>query len=68
MITFPSGHVAVSLACAAGVSTTSVEAGSVFAIAAAGIALGAVAGRYHYAIDAALGALVGAAASAAAFT
>lgn len=67
MTTFPSGHVAVSIACAAGVFVVSAGAGVVFGLAALAIAIGAVAGRYHYAIDVALGVVVAVVASLAAF-
>jgi hypothetical protein len=56
--TFPSGHVAVSLAAAAAVAWVSPAIGAVFAAMAAAIAIGAAAGRYHYVIDVILGVVV----------
>lgn len=61
--TFPSGHVAVSIAAALGVLAVSPAAGEVMLAIAAGIAIGATAGRYHYAIDVLLGVAIGAAAA-----
>jgi hypothetical protein len=61
--TFPSGHVAVSIAAALGVLAVSPAAGEVMLAIAAGIAIGATAGRYHYAIDVLLGIAIGAAAA-----
>jgi membrane-associated phospholipid phosphatase len=61
--TFPSGHVAVSLAAAIQVVALSKAAGSVLIITALAIAMGAVAGRYHYALDVAFGAVLGIAVS-----
>jgi membrane-associated phospholipid phosphatase len=61
--TFPSGHVAVSVAAALVVLELSPPAGAAALVASFAIAAGAVAGRYHYAIDVIAGALVGAAAS-----
>ena len=61
--TFPSGHVAVSVAAALEVMSISRPAGLMMLIAAALIAAGAVAGRYHYAVDVASGMVVGIAAS-----
>lgn len=63
MNTFPSAHVAASMACALVLLRISLPAGAVFLTVAAGIALGAVLGRYHYAADAILGALVALAAA-----
>lgn len=57
--TFPSGHVAVSLAAALSVFPVSVAGGTVFLLIAAAICVGAVWGRYHYSVDAVLGLLVG---------
>jgi len=57
--TFPSGHVAVSTAAAVIVLSVSTPAGIAFLIAAGGIALGAVAGRYHYVADVVWGAVLG---------
>jgi hypothetical protein len=62
--TFPSGHVAVSLAAALSVLPVSASAGAVFLIVAIAIFVGAVWGRYHYSVDAVLGLLVGVIASA----
>ena len=56
--TFPSGHVAVSLAAAAGVAQVSTLAGAAVLLIGAAIAVGAVAGRYHYVIDVLLGVIV----------
>jgi membrane-associated phospholipid phosphatase len=61
--TFPSGHVAVSVAAALAVLELSPSAGAAALVASFAIAAGAVAGRYHYAIDVIAGALAGAAAS-----
>lgn len=60
--TFPSGHVAVSLAAAAMVASVSSLAGAVAAAVAAAIAVGAAAGRYHYVVDVLAGVVVAAAA------
>jgi membrane-associated phospholipid phosphatase len=57
--TFPSGHVAVSIAAAACVLTVSWPAGLVFAMVAVGVAIGAVVGRYHYVMDVLVGVVVG---------
>jgi membrane-associated phospholipid phosphatase len=57
--TFPSGHVAVSVAAAACALTVWWPAGLVLAVVATGIAIGAVAGRYHYVVDVLLGVGVG---------
>ena len=62
--TFPSGHVAVSLAAGLSVLPVSASAGVAFLIVATAIFVGAVWGRYHYAVDAVLGLLVGIIASA----
>jgi membrane-associated phospholipid phosphatase len=59
LVTFPSGHVAVSIAAALAVSRTSQEAGVAFGAIAALIAIAAVAGRYHYLVDVVLGGAVG---------
>ena len=61
--TFPSGHVAVSIAAALMVLPVSRAAGVLMLVIAACIAAGATAGRYHYAIDVLLGAAIGVAAS-----
>src|SRR5688572_56046 len=57
--TFPSGHVAVSAAAALVVCDVAPVVGAAMLVISAGIAAGAIAGRYHYAIDVMLGALVG---------
>ena len=59
---FPSGHVAAVTATALAVRAHWSRVGIVFAIAAVSIALATVVGRYHYAADAAAGALIGVAA------
>lgn len=56
--TFPSAHVAATSAAALALCRVSPVAGLVFLWVAASIAIGAVAGRYHYAADAFLGALL----------
>jgi hypothetical protein len=56
--TFPSGHVAVSVAAALSVLPVSTSAGVVCSSLAAAIFVGAVWGRYHYAIDALFGIVV----------
>jgi membrane-associated phospholipid phosphatase len=61
--TFPSGHVAVSVAAAIGVAKVWPAAGVVLGVVAAAVAVGAVSGRYHYVADVVLGAAVGVAAS-----
>jgi membrane-associated phospholipid phosphatase len=60
--TFPSGHVAVSVAAALVVLELKTSAGLAAAVVAVAIAAGAVAGRYHYIIDVLAGVLVGVAA------
>jgi membrane-associated phospholipid phosphatase len=57
--TFPSGHVAVAIAVALTMAPISPTAGAVFGMLAAGIAVGAAVGRYHYGVDVIAGALVG---------
>jgi membrane-associated phospholipid phosphatase len=57
--TFPSGHVAVSVASAASVWPVSPAAGTAIGVLALGVAIGAVSGRYHYVIDVVAGAVVG---------
>jgi membrane-associated phospholipid phosphatase len=57
--TFPSGHVAVAIATSLSVWPVSRAAAVVFGGIAAGIAVGAAIGRYHYGIDVLAGALVG---------
>jgi hypothetical protein len=62
--TFPSGHVSVSCAAAAMLLPVSAVAAAIVGIIAAGVALGAAAGRYHYVIDVVLGVAVAAVAAA----
>ena len=57
--TFPSGHVAVSVACALSVARLWPEAGALLSVVAAAVSVGAAAGRYHFIIDVALGAILG---------
>lgn len=57
--TFPSGHVAVSLAAALEVLAVSRSAGIALIAIAAAIAAGAVVGRYHYGLDVLVGAALG---------
>jgi membrane-associated phospholipid phosphatase len=57
--TFPSGHVAVSIAAAISAAAVAPLAGVVLGIFATGVALGAIAGRYHYIVDVVLGVGVG---------
>lgn len=56
--TFPSAHTAASLATALAVGIHMPLAGVVFGVVAVSIAAGSVAGRYHYAADAIIGAAV----------
>jgi hypothetical protein len=56
--TFPSGHVAVSCAAAWGAWHVMPVAGAALGAIAAGVAIGAAAGRYHYVIDVAAGVVV----------
>jgi membrane-associated phospholipid phosphatase len=56
--TFPSGHVAGSLAVALAVAPVMPWAGAVFLALALWIALATVVGRYHYIVDAIAGALL----------
>lgn len=63
MTTFPSGHVAVAAAAALTMLPVSIGGAAVVGLVAFGIAAGAVAGRYHFAVDVVLGAVVGAAAA-----
>ena len=58
--TFPSGHVAVACAAAGSVTAVAPIMGAILWIVAAGIAAGAFVGRYHYAADVIIGAIVGA--------
>ena len=57
--TFPSGHVAVSIAAAISAGAVWPLAGVVLGVIAAGVALGAVTGRYHYLVDVMLGVVIG---------
>jgi membrane-associated phospholipid phosphatase len=56
--TFPSGHVAASVAVALALSAHSTVVGIAFLVVAICIAAGAFFGRYHYAIDVLIGALL----------
>ncbi len=56
---FPSGHVAAATAVALAVRKHAPRLGMVFILLATSVALATVYGRYHYAADAAAGALVG---------
>ncbi len=58
--TLPSGHAAASTAVGLAVGSVSPAAGAALLGIAAGIAVGTVLGRYHYAIDSLSGVLVGA--------
>lgn len=58
--TFPSGHVAASVATALAVGARLPDAGVVLGLLAVGIAVGSVVGRYHYAADALAGAALAA--------
>lgn len=58
--TFPSGHVAVSVAAALVVCGVSPAAGAAFIVIATAIAIAAVVERYHYLVDVLLGVAVGA--------
>lgn len=58
--TFPSGHVAVSFAVAAGVGSVMPAAGMVLGVVAASITVACVVGRYHYVMDAVTGAALAA--------
>ena len=57
--TLPSGHAAASTAVGLAVWSVSPPAGGALLAVAAGIAVGTVLGRYHYAIDSLSGVLVG---------
>jgi hypothetical protein len=66
--TFPSGHVAVSVASALSLWPISPAAAAIVGTVAGGVAAGAVTGRYHYVVDVLAGAVIGLlSASAAAF-
>jgi hypothetical protein len=56
--TFPSGHVATAMAAALAVSASAPRAGAALLIVAVGIALAAIAGRYHYVADVAAASVV----------
>jgi membrane-associated phospholipid phosphatase len=56
--TLPSGHAATAVATALAVATHAPAVGALFIVAALLIALATVVGRYHYAVDTILGALV----------
>jgi membrane-associated phospholipid phosphatase len=56
--TFPSGHVAVSFAVAAGVFTALPAMGVLFFVLSCSIAVACVVGRYHYFMDVLTGALL----------
>jgi membrane-associated phospholipid phosphatase len=57
--TFPSGHVAVTIAVACGVLPALPAAGVVLFLCAASIAVACVVGRYHYTVDVLAGAALG---------
>ncbi len=57
--TFPSAHVAGAVASALALIQHLPLVGGVYIVIAAGIALGAVHGRYHYTVDSVLGVVVG---------
>lgn len=57
--TFPSGHVAVTIAVALGVMASLPVAGVVLLVCAASIAVACVVGRYHYTLDVLAGAALG---------
>ena len=59
--TFPSGHVAVTLAVAFGVMAALPIAGVVFLVCALSIAVACIVGRYHYVVDVIAGAVLAAA-------
>jgi hypothetical protein len=59
MNTFPSGHVAVTLAAALAVCPVSIGSGLVFVGISGAVAVAAVNGRYHYLVDVLVGAGVG---------
>lgn len=61
--TFPSGHVAVAAAAAAGVSSVSTAAGVIIGAVAGAITVGAAAGGYHYVVDVILGLIAAAVAA-----
>jgi len=57
--TFPSGHVAVTIAVACGVISSLPGVGLVLILCAASIAVACVVGRYHYTVDVLAGAALG---------
>jgi membrane-associated phospholipid phosphatase len=57
--TFPSGHVAVTIAVALGVISTLPWLGVLLLLSAVSIAVACVVGRYHYAVDVLAGAALG---------
>jgi membrane-associated phospholipid phosphatase len=57
--TFPSGHVAVTIAVAVGVISTLPVTGAILLGLAASISVACVVGRYHYAVDVLAGAALG---------
>jgi len=57
--TFPSGHVAVSIAVAVGVMSSLPVTGAILMAVAASIGVACVVGRYHYAMDVLAGAVLG---------
>ena len=57
--TFPSGHVAVTLAVAFGVMSALPIAGGVLLLCALSISVACVVGRYHYTVDVLAGAVLG---------
>lgn len=57
--TFPSGHVAVTIAVAFGVMPSLPLAGAALLVCAASISVACVVGRYHYAVDVIAGAALG---------
>jgi len=57
--TFPSGHVAVTIAVACGVFSSLPLLGLLLFLSAASIAVACVVGRYHYTIDVLTGAALG---------
>jgi membrane-associated phospholipid phosphatase len=58
--TFPSGHAAVSCACAIALLPVSSRSAAIVGLVAAAVAIGAVAGRYHYVMDVVAGMAVAA--------
>jgi len=57
--TFPSGHVAVTIAVACGVASSLPGVGVILFLCAASIAVACVVGRYHYTVDVLAGAALG---------